>query len=264
VQRCKSNHVKQLFNYNFNNYDNEVLILDYINNKVGKGKANITYNEISIEKKNGDYNSKINRNGYIIEKEYKIKSNTENIISYCMMDGNNNGELRYRGKYTEEKKNNKTINKKIIMDNNIEYDEVDGNVLVDKIRNINLDNEYIIGWKVAKNVNGEIRIIKLSMNNQSKIVTPINEEIFIHGKKARSNYAIVLDIQLPILDEEISVVPNEMIAYSYVYCKDENKFEYHAGKEVYPDSFDENENIGCGNGIHFYLSKSELFQHYID
>jgi hypothetical protein len=41
-------------------------------------------------------------------------------------------------------------------------------------------------------------------------------------------------------------------------------FEYVIGKEVFPNSFNPNEDIGCGEGIHFYEDKSELFEVFIN
>jgi hypothetical protein len=256
----KNQFIKSLLNYTEDCNNNSILNIKYNNTK-----NNINYKEYKIDKNNGDIINIINKNGLIIERYYNYVTNIENIISYCMMDGTSNGnELRYRGKYTEEKKDDKTINKRLTINDSIEYDESEGKVLVDKIRNIDLKSVYIIGWKVAKNENGDLRIIKLCINDDSIIVIPINEEYLLYGKKERCNYAIVLDIQMPILEEEITVVPDELIAYSFIYDKNETKFEYYAGKEVFPDTFNEDQNIGCGNGIHYYRDKNDLFEYFIN
>ena len=57
---------------------------------------------------------------------------------------------------------------------------------------------------LCKNSKNENRIVKLGVDG--KIVTTIDEEYFMNCKKERANSAIVLDIQLPDLDNEISVV----------------------------------------------------------
>ena len=72
-----------------------------------------------------------------------------------------------------------------------------------------------------------------------------------------------MDIQYPTEEEE-SVVPDEIVAYSYLYDKNSESFQYRVGGEVIPDSFDENENESCTNGIHFYRDRYTIFDMYID
>jgi hypothetical protein len=122
----------------------------------------------------------------------------------------------------------------------------------------------IIGWKVGKSVEGEQRIIKLGIMPDAQIVRPIDEEYFIAHNKERCDKAIVMDIQLPIVDKEISVVPNEMVAYSYVYKSEKTNFDYKVGQEVIPDSFNSDENIGCAQEIHYFQNRIDLFKAYID
>jgi hypothetical protein len=52
------------------------------------------------------------------------------------------------------------------------------------------------------------------------------------------------------------------MAYSYVYKDDMIGFEYKVGTEVIPDSFDENENESCTNGIHYYQDRNTIFEVY--
>ena len=73
-----------------------------------------------------------------------------------------------------------------------------------------------------------------------------------------------MDIQLPNVDEEISVVPNELVAYSYVYKSFETNFCYKVGEQVIPDSFNLDENIGCAQGIHYFQNRLDLFSAYVD
>ena len=72
-----------------------------------------------------------------------------------------------------------------------------------------------------------------------------------------------MDIQYPT-EEEKSVVPNELVAYSYLFDTNLERFQYRVGAEVLPDSFDENENESCTNGIHFYRDRYTIFHMYIN
>ena len=69
-----------------------------------------------------------------------------------------------------------------------------------------------------------------------------------------------MDILLVDEDKEVSVVPEELVAYSYIY--DDITFEYKVGIEVFPDSFDKDESNGCGNGIHFFRNKKSVIETY--
>jgi hypothetical protein len=111
-----------------------------------------------LEKKNGDYIELYNKNSCLIGKSYYSSTDTTHIISQCMI--NNNNGLRYRGKYTSESQNNKITKQTISINDKIEYNEEDGNVLVDNLERLSVkENEFIIGWKVVKSLNGEKRII---------------------------------------------------------------------------------------------------------
>ncbi len=72
-----------------------------------------------------------------------------------------------------------------------------------------------------------------------------------------------MDILLPDEEDEMSVVPHETTAYSYVYSK-EPRFEYKIGQLVKPNGFDDDSSIGCGKGIHFFREKANLFASYIN
>jgi hypothetical protein len=72
-----------------------------------------------------------------------------------------------------------------------------------------------------------------------------------------------MDIQFPEEGEEISIVPNEIVAYSYIHMTD-IPFEYKVGKEIIPDSFDSNDDVSCTHGIHFYRNRHSVFDVYIN
>ena len=255
----------QIFNCSINT--NMVIknIYNYTNKET---KLNIKFYGI-IFNKEGINIFKFNKNGCEFEEYINHNTNYRQIVSQCMIGGkeNNGSELRYRGKYTETSLNNKNIKKTITFGDKIVYekegDETINNLLVDKKKYFNR-TEMIIGYKVAKSVKGELRIVKLCITTDAQIIIPIDEEYFINHCKERCDKAIVMDIQLPNKNEEISVVPNEMVAYSYVYKSGKNVFEYKIGNEVIADSFNSNEDIGCAQGIHYFQSRSNLFEAYID
>ena len=182
-----------------------------------------------------------------------------------MINDNDTG-LRYRGKYSGTSEDGKNISKTITIDDKIVYnkkgDETITNLLVDKKKYLNR-TEIIIGWKVGKSIENELRIIKLGIIPDAQIIRPIDEEYFISHNKERCDKAIVMDIQLPIENEEISVVPNELEAYSYIYKSTNTNFKYKIGQEVFPDSFNFDENISCAQGIHFFQNRIDVFKAYV-
>lgn len=245
----KTNEYLNLVNVSMNNAD---VILKYkYDDPIIKILSYTNY------KSNGDIIDICNKNGCLISTNYNYNTDTTNVISQCMINDNNTG-LRYRGKYTSTSQNDKITNKTITINDNIVYDESnDGNVLVDKLERLVIkENDYIIGWKVAKSSNGDKRIIKLGIDSDATIIKPINEDIFINNGKERCNKAIVMDIQL-YDDTEISVVPNETKAYSYVYNK--SVLEYTVGQQIIPDSFCMDHNICCTNGIHYFPNRKSIF-----
>ena len=173
-------------------------------------------------------------------------------------------ELRYRGRYEEIVSQGKIVNKKLLKDDELIYNKENDQVLVDQLKRVKIKDEILIGWKVAKSIDGDERILKLMIPVDAKIVQPVDREFFSTRGKVRCSKAIVMDIQLPLKNGEVSCVPREMSAYSYVYEKDsERPFVYHIGKEVIPDRFDESEDLSCTNGIHFYHDRDIVFEQFL-
>ncbi len=241
-----------LINVSFDENNNIITKYNYDN------RSSIKIYSHAIDKQNGDYIETYNKNGCLIEKKYNYKTDTLNIISQCMIGDNSSG-LRYRGKFTSESQNGTIKNKTISINDKIVYDENnDGNVLVDKLERLVIkEGEFIIGWKVVKTSDGEKRILKLGIDCDATIVRPINEEIFISHGKERCNRAIVMDIQLYDENNEISVVPNETKAYSYVF--NDSNFEYKIGEQIVPDKFDNNQSVCCTHGIHYFPNRKSIF-----
>jgi hypothetical protein len=258
----KTNNQKKIFDYSIDSNLDINEIYDYSNKET---KLEIKLFGKTFTKKN-IHISKYTKNECEFEEYYDYNNDFRHIISQCMINDNNTG-LRYRGKFTGTSYGDKNISRIITFDDKIVYnkegDETITNLLVDKKKYLNR-TEMIIGWKVAKSIEGEKRIIKLGIIPDAKIVRPIDEEYFITYNKERCDKAIVMDIQLPIADTEISVIPNEMVAYSYVYKSDITNFDYKVGQEVIPDSFNSDENIGCAQGIHYFQNRMDLFKAYID
>jgi len=216
------------------------------------------------QKSNGDIlECYIKRNMYV-EHTFNTMTNTDKLVSRCMMNDMNTG-LRYRGTY-EETKNSEETKKLLSRDDTIIYNKENNLVLVDEISNRRLKDEIVIGWKVAKslpNEYGEKRIIKLGIPADALIVKPIDKEYFNTRGKERCNKAIVMDIQFA-MDEEISLVPSETSAYSYIFNENGIRFEYKVGMEVLPDMFDPNEDESCTHGIHFYRDRKSVFDVYVN
>jgi hypothetical protein len=78
-----------------------------------------------------------------------------------------------------------------------------------------------------------------------KIITleiPVGAKVFsIHNDKRRTNKANVIDMQG---ETELSSMH-------------ENNFKYHVGDEIDIIDFDENYNVECSTGIHFFLTREE-------
>ena len=230
--------------YYYEKYENNLKLLSY-----------------SLQKHNGDLEEKYMKNNLYVEHDYNHSTDTSKLISQCMI-GDNTG-LHYRGKY-EELKSKDNHKKTLTKDDTIIYNKENNIVLIDSINNMNLKEDIIIGWKVAKSANNEKRIIKLMIPIDAKKIRPIDKEYFYTKGKERCNKAIVMDIQLPMEEDEISMVPSEMVAYSYIYNDNTERFAYMVGKEVVPDIFDENENESCTHGIHFYRNRMSVFDVYVN
>ena len=188
---------------------------------------------------------------------YYENGGVEKLFVKCMMSNGNKPQI---GKYTMIKKSDGTSNIKLEIDNIILYKKNDNKVLVDLITPPIKKDDYIIGWKAVKSFNDEIRIVKLGIPYDTQRVIPIGSDFFSTFRKERCNRALVLDIQLPNLDEIISVVPNEKVARSYMY---ENITEYKVGCIVEPDGFNNNPSESCGQGIHYHRDRRAVFKMWI-
>ena len=80
---------------------------------------------------------------------------------------------------------------------------------------------------------------------EGKIITleiPVGAKIFsINNNKRRTNKAKVIDMQGKTKLSSIR----------------DNSFKYRVGDEIEIADFDENYNVECGVGIHFFLTKKE-------
>jgi hypothetical protein len=163
----------------------------------------------------------------------------------------------------EANKTQDNIDIKLKLDDKLLYNKKNNNVIVDLISPpISANQEYIIGWKVGKNVNGEKRIIKLGIPFDAIKLIPIGDDFFASCRKERCNKALVLDIQELNLDEQITVVPRERSAYSYIYSN--NNTEYKIGEQIIPDGFNNNNMESCGQGIHFHRDRRAVFKMWIE
>ena len=79
-------------------------------------------------------------------------------------------------------------------------------------------------------------------------------------RKERCDRAFVLDIQEPNLDEQLTVVPKEKLAKSYIYDK---ITYYKVGELVLPDGFSDNLDLACGQGIHYHRDRRAVFKMWI-
>jgi hypothetical protein len=194
--------------------------------------------------------------------------------SQCMISDN---ETRYRGTYKQTTSNGKTETV-LTRDNDTVYHRVDENdeetVLINHLENkLQMENNIRIGWKVVKSIRGELRILKLGILKESQIVQAVDIEFFSTRGKQRCDRAIVMDIQYPE-QEERTVVPDEMRAYSYLFSQQpiisadrshaSTAFCYEVGKEVVPDQFDSDDKQSCSHGIHFFASRNDVFNVYIN
>ena len=82
-------------------------------------------------------------------------------------------------------------------------------------------------------------------SNECKIITleiPIGAKVFsINNKKRRTNKAKVIDMQG---ETELSSIHDI-------------DFKYHVGDEIEIEDFDDNYNVECSTGIHFFLTREE-------
>jgi len=93
-----------------------------------------------------------------------------------------------------------------------------------------LPEGQIIGWKKCRNN----VIVKLSIPAEAK-------RSHAFGRKCRAEFADVIEI----------------FGADKAVSNHDNKTTYKVGKRIYPDSFDENWQGECSNGIHFFITRIE-------
>lgn len=242
-------------------YINDRVTTNYrLYNRITKLKVLLNY----LLESNGDAVKYYNKNGLLVSVKYRKETDTTRLISYCMVENDKDSSLRFRGKYEEDRKGNKIVKKELSKNDKMIYQKENDEVKVDMIHNKKIKEiDIVIGWKVAKSPNGENRIIKLMIPMDARIVSPIDDEYFHTRGKERCDKAIVMDIQYPEKEEEKTVVPNEIVAYSYIHISN-TPLEYKVGKEIYPDMFDTNEDTSCTHGIHFYRNRNSVFDVYVN
>jgi hypothetical protein len=253
----KNNRTVQYLTYTINE-EADVTTSYYFQNN----ESNLKMLYYGCERYNGNIEEYSIKNNLHVNHTYNHDTKISKLISQCMMNDINTG-MRYRGTYEELKENNTMKKKTLTKDDDIIYNKENNVVLVDKINNMTLKEDIVIGWKVAKSLSGEKRIIKLAIPIDAIKIKPIDKEYFNTRGKERCNKAIVMDIQFA-MEEEISLVPTEMEAYSYIFNDPNNIFKYTVGTEVVPDMFDDNINESCTNGIHYYRDRQNVFDVYIN
>ena len=88
----------------------------------------------------------------------------------------------------------------------------------------------LIGWKKCKNN----VIVKMQIPSDAK-------RSHAFGRKCRAEYVKVLEV----IGAEVGIAQHD------------NKTEYRKGEIVKPDSFDENWQVECAPGIHFFITRIE-------
>lgn len=208
---------------------------------------------------------------------FKDGKTYDHLISQAMMNGG--GNIRYRGTFKSESVNGEVKYTRVMHDDDIKYEEDEkGQVTVDELNQpLKERQEMMIGWKVVKmglgssssssssassSVDSEFRILKLGIPVEAEVIIPIESDYCLNGGKMRCSQCIVMDIQLPLRDEEKSVVPDEMTAHSCLY--DDKITNYRVGQTVYPDAFDRNTKKSCTAGIHFFKHRATVFDTYLN
>lgn len=78
-----------------------------------------------------------------------------------------------------------------------------------------------------------------------------------YEKKCRAEFAEVVKIE-KIIETRGELVDVDSSCYGVSAYNKYNKYlKYEVGKTVYADSFDENKEVACSGGIHFFLTKEE-------
>ena len=254
----KTNNIDETMKINMDNMNNMFINFDY--SCKDDLKETLTLTSKMVKSPNGSYYNVYKEKDMNVIRSYDSKTKQRRYISECMMAGNDG--IRFRGNYSELSQDDKIIDKMIKMDDNIIYNKKDEEVLVDNINNMKIRNDMMIVWKAVKNESDEWRVLKLAIHPNAQILRPIDKEYFNTYDKMRCDRAIVLDIQLPVKDEEISMVPEEKEVISCVYKN--TRLKYFVGQEVIPDSYDANPDAGCSNGIHFFVDRMSVFKAYIN
>jgi len=254
----KTNNTDETMKISLDNMNNMFINFDYLHTFANDETQTITSKMVKLM--NGSYYNVYKENDTNITRLYDSNTKKRFCISECMMNGNDG--IRFRGNYSELSQNDKIIDKTIKKDDFILYNKKAEEVLVDNINNMKIRNDIMIVWKAVKTESGEWRVLKLAIHPDAQILRPIDKEYFNTYDKMRCDRAIVLDIQLPVKDEEISMVPDEKEVNSCVYKN--TILKYIVGQEVIPDSYDANPDIGCSNGIHFFVNRTSVFDAYID
>lgn len=164
--------------------------------------------------------------------------------------------LRRRGGFSQRVINDGKTSVHTI-DGKIVRKERNGKIIVDKLSE-EKSNRSLIGWKVCKNTDGHFRIVKLRIPESAQYLMAIDEEFFMCYRKHRSNFAEVLDIQLPTPNEEISIADSEREAYTCVY---NDKSVTYKIDGVVSSEYDDDVNNGCAKGIHWYKERKYAFRH---
>ena len=183
-------------------------------------------------------------------------TNQEKLISKCMFSSEG---IRQRAVFKKVSSSDSSTTE-ISVDDLEVYRKHNSHVLIDKLTLPRTRFEFVIGWKLAKSENGQNRIVKLCIPPEALIVMPISEDFFGLCQKERSDRAMVLDIEQPLLDQNLSVVPQERQAIS---CIADQSIVYIAGQEVRPDRFDPDPSKSCAAGIHFHRNRRAVFKLWI-
>lgn len=254
--KVESSENYEYFSYNYHNIKtNNKYHQEYIGKHISNSiepyditmEKIVKHNNITTYYKDNKIEKLISR---YMDNDNNSNSNSNNNTS-------NSNTSNSNGTYISTKEgDNKNIllklNDKIIFNKN------NNDILVDCVSVI--QNEYVIAWKVCKSIDGENRIVKLGIPPDAIRVLPIGDDFFATFRKERCSKAFVLDIQEPILEKHISVVPREKVAYSYLFDK---ITEYNIGTIVVPDSFDDDKFKSCANGIHYHRDRTAVFKMWI-
>jgi hypothetical protein len=195
---------------------------------------------------------------------YQRKEGIDHAISRAMMTGADG--LRYRGTCTETRQTatNRVMHRQVKCGDEIVYDEKDETVCVDKIRVKTTGRpEWLTGWKLVKNERGAHRVLKIAIPPDATVVCAVDSDHLVARQKKRCDRCMVVDLQYPKKDEEVSVVPAEKTAVSCVYTETAQPFVYVVGQIAEPHAFSDDTHEGCAPGIHFFTDRSAIFETYL-